>query len=286
MRKFFGIAVIGISLLWGLCCAVYSPDDLLFANIMFWVMGVPLFIFGQIIRTSKAAFKKQGKRWVGIYVFFFCIVPFIFYFYEFYYDLKETVFIDEQFIIYEPSSGMLGDLSLGGLLILLGLVGARFLKPDLKRKGLLNGAIFSSALLLIGFNYLMFSDYRGVHEDNGLISSNWQGNVKQISFKEMERIELKPDIHYASLSNTSDETRFVWELIFHPIHEEAVVYYYSMLTETGLEETAAIKKLALEKNIPFQVAQMNPKTLEMFDFDLKWEKLEKKRYYELFEVRD
>lgn len=285
MRKFVGIVIIAFSLILGLACAILFHQEIIVANILLWIISLPLYIIGQIIRSSKSEFKRQGKRWVGIYLFFFFILPLLIYLNGFYNDLKETTLIDEQFIIYESSSGMLGEFAIGGFVILIFLFGARFLNPGLKRKGLLNSIIIGTVIFLIGFNYLMFSDYRGIHEEKGLVSSNWQGETQMISYDEIESIYLEPYVHYASLSNTSDETRFVWEVIFQPSHQkEEVVYRFAMLTETGLEQTVAIKKIALENDIPFMIGEMNQETLQFLNDDLEYEGLEKERYYELFQV--
>ena len=277
MRKLVGIVIIAFSLLMGLACAIVFHEDIIVSKIMFWIISLPLYIIGQIIRTSKYQFKQQGKGkyWVANYIYFFFILPLLFYFYEFYNDLKETTFIDEQFIIYEPSSGMLGDLSFGGFIILIFLFGARLLNPDLKRKGLLNSIIIGTVLFLIGFNYLMFSDYRGVHEENGLLSSNWKGEMQMIPYDEIESVYLEPYVHYANLSNSSDETRFVWQLTFQPSRQKEVVYHFGMLTESGLEETMEIKKRALKNDVDFIVGEMNQETLKWFDLDLELEGLKK-----------
>lgn len=58
-----------------------------------------------------------------------------------------------------------------------------------------------------------------------------------------------------------------------------------MLTESGLEETLAIKNLVLENSVPFIIGEMNQKTLEWFNHDLEYEELEKERYYEIFQVK-
>lgn len=284
MRKVVGIGIIAFSSFFGLACAIAFHHETVVATIMLGLIGLPLYISGQIIRTSKYEFKQQGSRWIGIYLFFFFILPLLIYLNELYSDLKETTFIDEQYIIYEPSSGMLGELSMGGFVILISLIGARFLNPDLKRKGLLNSIILGTVIILIGFNYLMFSDYRGIHEEKGLISSNWKGKKQLISYDEIESVYLEPYVHYASLSNTSDDTRFVWTLTFQPSHQKELIYAFSLLTESGLEETIAIKNLALENNIHFNIREMNQETFQFFNEGLEYEELEKERYYELFQV--
>lgn len=286
VRKIVGIVIIAFSLLLGLFCAINFLEQIVVANIILWLISLPLYISGQIIRTSRSKFKQQGKGWVASYLFFFFIIPLLIYLNIFYEELKETIFIDEQFVLYEPASGKLGKFSLGGfIVILIFLFGARFLNPDIKRKGLLNAIIIGTIIFLIGFNYLMFSDYRGIHEEQGLVSSNWRGEEKIISFDEWESVYLEPYVHYASLSNTSDETRFVWKVIFQTDHSKEVVYHFNMLTKSGLEETIAIKELVMDKKVPFIIGEMNQETLAFFNNDLEYEELEKERYYELFQVK-
>lgn len=284
VRKLLGVVIIALSLVLGLSCAIFFQEDMVFANIIFWIISVPLYISGQIIRTSKSEFKHRGKRWVFIYIFFFWIFPLLIYLYDYYNDFKESIFLDE-FITYEPSSGMLGDLSLGVFLILITLFAVRFLNPDLKQKGLFNIIIIGTAIFLIGFNYYMFSDYRGIHKEKGLVSSDWKGERHITSYEEIERVYLKPYVHYVNLSNTSDETRFVWKVIFQPRNQNEVVYHFQM-TESNLEQTIDIKKIAIENDISFLIEDMNQETLKWFNLDLELEELEKDRYYGLFQVNN
>lgn len=287
MRKFFGIIIIICSVLLGFACAIVLPDDVIIATMIFWIISVPLYIMGQIIRTSKYEFKNRGKRWVSLYTYFFFILPLLIFLYGYFDDLKKNKLADEKFIIYESSSGLLGELSVGFLVLLIFLFAARFLNPGLKRKGLLNITIMVTVIFSIGFNYLMFNDYRGIHEEKGLVSSNWKSESNIISYEEIESVKLEPYVHYAKLSNTSDETRFVWKLTFYPRNQKSeVVYHFRMMTETNLEQTAAIKKLAMGKDIHFVTEEMSQETLKWFDFDLKLEELDKDRYYELFQLHN
>ncbi|RDW20256.1 hypothetical protein CWR48_06030 [Oceanobacillus arenosus] len=285
MRKLGGIVIIIFSLLLAFSGAISFQEDIIFASIVFWLISLPLYISGQIIRTSKSEFKHRGKHWVSIYIFFFFILPLLFYLYEFYNHLKEDTFVNEQFIIYEPASGILGDLSLGVFLILISLFAGRFLNPGLKRKGLLNAMIIGTLIFLAGFNYFIFSDYRGIHEDKGLVSSNWKGEEQIISYEEIASVHVEPYVHYANLSSRSDETRFVWKVIFQsnsPKNE--VVYHFSGMSEFRLEQTIDLRKIAMENNIPFIMGDMSQETVKWFDLDLELEELDKERYYELFQV--
>lgn len=288
MRKLIGIVIILFSLLLSLGCAITFKEDIIFANIILWIISFPLYITGQIIRTSKSEFKYRGKRWVLIYIFFFFILPLLFYFNGMYHDFKKNTFVDEQLIIYEPTSGSLGDFSLGIFMILISLFAGRFLHPELKRKGLLNTLIIATIILLVGFNYFMFADYRGIHEEKGLVSSNWKGERHIISYEEIKSVYVEPYVQYRRLSSTSDETRFAWTVTFQPNDQnnDDVIYRFAMITEFGLEQTIDMEKIALENEIPFIVGEMNQKTLEWFDLGLELEDLDKERYYELFQVNN
>ncbi|MBY0123806.1 hypothetical protein [Bacillus sp. S/N-304-OC-R1] len=287
MRKHGGIIIITFSLILALSCAIYYQEDIIIANLMFWMISLPLFISGLIIRTSKYEFKHRGKRWVSIYIFFFFILPLLIYLQANYDDFKRHTFVDEHFIVYEPASGILGDLSLGVFIILIALFACRFLNPELKRNRLLNIMIIGTIILLIGFNYLMFSDYRGIHEEKGLVSSNWKGEKHIIPYEEIDSVYVEPYVHYAGLSNTTDETRFVWKVTFQPSNQKnKVVYHFPMMLESNLEQTIEIKRIAMENDIPFIIEKMSQKTLKWFDFDLELEGLDKERYYELFQVNN
>ncbi|CAI9387262.1 hypothetical protein ACTQ5K_13270 [Niallia sp. Sow4_A1] len=287
MRKISGIVMIIISLVLAFASALSFKDDFIFANILLWVISFPLYISGQLIRTSKYEFKQRGKRWVSIYLFFFLILPLLMFLFESYQDLKETTFVDEQFITYEPASGDLGVIALVGFMILLSLFAGRFLNPGLKRKGLLNSIIIGTIVFLIGFHYFMFTDYRGIHEEKGLISSNWKGEKDIIGFEEIESVFVEPYVHYANLNIPSDDTKFSWKVIFQPNNQkEKVIYHYTLVTKSGLEEMVKIKTISQENNIPFNVGEMDQETRKWFDLDLEVEELEEERYYELFEVNN
>ncbi|HEO8421980.1 hypothetical protein [Niallia sp. FSL W8-0635] len=287
MRKISGIVMIIISLVLAFASALSFKDDFIFANILLWVISFPLFISGQLIRTSKYAFKQRGKRWVSIYLFFFFILPLLMVLFDSYQDLKETTFIDEQFITYEPASGDLGVLALVGFMILIVLFAIRFLSPGIKRKRLLNMIILGTVIFLSAFHYFMFSDYRGIHEEKGLVSSNWKGEKDIIAYEEIESVFVEPHVHYANLNRRSDETRFTWKVTFQRSNQkEDVVYQFAEVTESGLEEMVGIKKISQENNIPFIVGEMDQETRKWFDLDLELEELDEERYYDLFEVNN
>ncbi|RHW35818.1 hypothetical protein D1B33_11995 [Lysinibacillus yapensis] len=288
MKKFTGIVIIILSSLLGLFCAIGLFQEFIVAAIVFWIISFPLYIWGQKIRTTKYEFKQEGKRLIKNYIFVFFILPLAIYLFGNYSEFKENTFVDEHYIVYEPASGtLLGELSIFLFLVLVFLLAFRFLNSELKRKRLWDVIIFGTILLLIGFNVLTFSDYRGIHKEDGLVSSNWKGEKDIISFEEIESVFVEPYVHHGSLSNSSDETRFVWRVTFQPKNQEkAVAYQYRMMSESNLEQTMDIKKIAMKNDIPFIVGEMSPETFEMFVFDLEMEELDKEHYYELFQVNN
>lgn len=288
MRKIGGIVIIIISLVLALSSALNFQEDFIFANILLWGISLPLYISGQIMKTSKSEFKHRGKRWIFIYLFFFFILPLLVYLHVSYQDFKESIFVDDQFIIYESASNKLGVISLVGFIILIFLFAGRFLNPGLERKGLLNVIIIGTVIFLIGFNYFMFSDYRGIHKEKGLISSNWKGEKDIVPYEEMEGVFVEPYVHYAYFSKTSsDETRFSWKVIFQPSNnKKEVVYHFPIVTESSLEQMIDIEKIAQENHLPIIVGEMDQETRKWFDFDLELEGLNEARYYQFFQVNN
>lgn len=285
MRKISGIAIILISIFIGLGCALTFGDGLIVSVIILLFISLPLYIFGHITRTSVAEFKQKGKRWISIFTFLFFILPLTIHLYGSYDEYKRSIFADEQFIIYRSVSGELGKLSLIALLVLIVLLAARFLNPILKKKGLLNFLIIGVSIFLIVFSYFMFSDYRGVHQEQGLVSSTWKGEKTVISYQDIDSIQIEPYVHYASSTNSSDETNLRWSITFkHNNKQNEVVYHFYKIDEENLEHTIQIKELAMQNDIPFIVGKMNEDTYKWLKFDLELEELDRERYYKLFGV--
>lgn len=96
--------------------------------------------------------------------------------------------------------------------------------------------IIGTLIFYIGFNYFMFSNYRGIHKVKELVFSNWKGEKHIITYEEIDCVYVEPYVHYAKLSNTSDETEFVWRMTFQPSNQKnKIVYHFSMQPESNLE---------------------------------------------------
>lgn len=279
MRKFVGTVIIIFSLLLAFVCAVGYGDFLLFANIVFWVISLPIYIFGQIIRTSKYEFKMSGGQWVRTYIYFFLILPLLFHLYIFYGTLKKATFDDEKYIFFENDYSSLGSINLVFWAILIFLMGALFLNNP-QKKGKLYALIIVTATLTIGFSYFMFSEYRALHEELGLVSQDWKGNKYTVPYEELESVYLDAYNTYGRGSDT------YWRLTFQPKNQPEIKYAYPDFSEYSLESIIDVKEIVIGKGVPFIVRRMNEETFDMFDFLLELEDLDKKRYYDLFQINN
>ncbi|CAM4224656.1 hypothetical protein [Lederbergia lenta] len=286
MRKKIGIFLIVFSLLLALGSLIEFEEDMAFSIFTLFCVSLPLYILGQFLRTSKMEMKRKGKHWLAIYVFCVIILPLIFYTYEKYEDMKWNTISDGKLILYEASSGNLGQLSLGFLLVLLLLIPIRLFSPELKRKRLMSIIIIGIIFIYGGFQYMMWSDYRGVHAEQGLITQKWNGQKHIQSFNEMERIYVQPNLHIGKLSDPSDETQFMWKLIFTNKNGENIIYSYRGLSKNVLDSALQIKGIASKEQITFEVEQMSEKEREWFDFELMLQELEEEPFYHFFEVED
>jgi len=279
VRKFVGIVIIIFSLLLAFTCAICYGDFLLFSNFVFWVISLPIYILGQIVRTSKYEFKMSGGQWVRTYIYFFLILPLLFHLYIFYSTLKEVTFKDEKYIYFEDDYSFLGSLNFGFWIILVFLMGALFLGNP-QKKGKLYSLISLTATLTIGFSYFMFSEYRGLHEELGLVSQDWRGNKYTVPYEELEGVYLDAYNTYGRGSDT------YWRLTFQPKNQPEIKYAYPNFDEDALESIIDVKEIVIGMGVPFIVRRMDEETFDMFDFLLELEDLDKKRYYDLFQINN
>ena len=278
MRKFFGYVILIVSLLLGLMLAVLYGEAIIFTCIFFWLICIPMYSWSKYLRSTKYEFKTKIRDSLKRYIYFLFIIPMLFHIGLFYLELKEKAFIDEKYIKYELSASFIGEINFFFILLCGFLFGMRFMS-DFKRKRLLNVLIICSAILFIGFSYFTFSEYRGIHEELGLISSNIKGEKNIIPYEEIESVHVVPYMSYSRRN-----TNFVWEIIFQVRNQNKEVYQYIDINKSNLERTFQIKDIVTEKGIPFEVREMNADTLEWFDWELDMDNLDKERYYELFQI--
>lgn len=284
MRKYIGVFIIIFSFIIAIgALAEFNPTPIT-STIVLLVISLPLYILGQVVRTSKEELKRRGMLWIKIFVFCLIILPLIFYSYEQYEDMKWHAIDDGKYIFYEPSSSKLGSLSLLFLMALLLLIPIRFFSPEIKRKRLINTIIIVTIFLYGGFRYYTWLDYRGVHQELGLISQNWAGKQSIQSFDQMEAIYVEPGYRRGSISDPTDETEFIWKMIFMNKNGKSTSYSFRSLSKDVLDNAFQMKALAEKKDIPFIVNEMSKKEREWFDVELELKKWEKEPFYLFFEI--
>ncbi len=284
IKKYIGIIFLVFSLVFAFGALSEFEENMTASIFILFLVSLPLYLLGQLMRTSWTDFKKKVKRWLAIYVYCIIIVPLIFYSYETYEERKQKAISDGEYILYEPGASELSSLSLVFMLALLLFISIRFFSPDLKRKRLLTGIIIGTVFLYSGFQYVMWSDYRGIHQDLGLVSHSWTGKRTVKSFDEIKGIYVQPSVHKAKLSDPTDETEFTWKLIFVDHHNEKVEYHFRSLSKDSLEAAQQIKGIAQDSQILFRVNDMSDQIFKWFDFELELKELDKEPFYQFFEV--
>ncbi|MFC5591214.1 hypothetical protein ACFPRA_20235 [Sporosarcina soli] len=284
MRRIFGILLIIFSLFIALGGLLTLGEDYKASLFGIFFISLPLYMVGHIVRTNMWQAKQKGLRWIWAYIYVVGIVPALFLSYEGYEDLKEQTFSNNYFLLFESTStDYIGGLSIGFILLLLLL----FLFPFYETTRKIRRFIAIAAVVVTGayvsYQYMMWADYRGIHEINGLVTHHWNGEEQIVPYEEIAQIAVQPHVKYARSKRPSDKTFFEWRLIFMTEKDE-IITYRLWLNDISLSKGNRMKQLAHSKNIPFHVIPMTEKEHEEFDFQLELKKLDSQPYYLFFEV--
>jgi hypothetical protein len=283
MKRIVGILLIIFSLFIALGGLLTIQEDFIASMFGIFVIGMPIYAVGQIVRTNVYQAKLNGFRWMWAYVYAVVIVPALFLSYEGYEDLKEQTFSNSHFLLFESNATNIGSLSIGFILLLLLLFAFPFYETTLKIKRIIGISAVVVTGVYVGYQYMMWADYRGIHEVDGLVTHHWNGEEQIVPYEEIVQIVVQPYVKYARLGDRTDETYFASSLIFITENEEQITYRL-WLNDDNLSKGNRMKQLAHSKNIPFGVIPMTEKQREEFDFQLQLEKLDKEPYYLFFEV--
>jgi len=285
MKKIVGILLIGCSLL---IAYVNWPVDLstifIYALILISV-SIPIYLAGHLLRTSKKVFVSNWLRWLIAYLAIVIISPVLFITMNHYEELKFQTFSTDQFILFGSSAGgNLDGLSLLFVLVLIIMIFYRIFNEDIRRKWILTLLIVITFITYGTYQYTMWIDYRGIHEDEGLVMHKWNGAEGSIPWEEVTQITIEPFIHYAKLSNTSSETHISWAMNFHSNTNKPVRYRFPNLSNSDLEIGNRVKQLAHVKSIPFVVLEMSKEERKWFDLELELNKLVAEPFEDFFQV--
>lgn len=284
MKRKFGIILIGFSLFIALGCILTLEEDFAASVFGIFVISLPIYAVGQIVRTNARKAKENGFRWLWAYIYVVVLVPALLLSFEGYEDLKEQTFSNSHFVLFETiASDNIGGLSIGFILVLLLLFAFPFYETTRRIKSVIAIAAVVVTGIYAGYQYMMWADYRGVHEVDGLVTHHWNGKEQIVPYDDIIEIVVQPYVKYAAISDPTDETYFAWRLIFITEYDEQITYRL-WLDDDSLAKGNRMKKLAYAKNIPFYVLQMTEKQRDEFDFQLQLKELDKQPYYLFFEV--
>lgn len=285
MRNFIGIILIGVSIV-----IAYVNLQILLKNILTYIfiilfISFPLYLIGHLMRSTFKILKEKLMIWSAAYAFIALIIPLLFGSYTHYEQLKSESF-NNHFILFEHSSTVNGGgISLGCMLLALLFISIRMFSTDIRRKWIPNLLI---AVTLIGYGislYVLWEDYRGIHADKGLVTHKWNSVEESVPWKNVTRIYIDPYVHYASLSDTSDETHISWAMVIEYNSNEEVLYRFPNLYEHDLFIGNQIKGIAQDNDIPFLITKMTEEEREWYEFELDLEDLPKEPFHEFFQFK-
>ncbi|GKV54138.1 hypothetical protein NCCP2222_00850 [Sporosarcina sp. NCCP-2222] len=282
MNKRVGMFLVILSLLISVGTLLDISSDFNAALIGVFLIGLPLYILGQMIRVGRDQFRKSGILYIWGFIYCLVIVPALFLSLDGYEELKRETFANQHFILYESYSEASGaDLTIGFIILILLIFTFPFM--DLPKRGKwIAGSL--SILIVIGFisyQYIMWSDYRGIHAEQGLLSHSWKGETETISYDDIREITVLPTVKYASISDPTDDTYFYWKMTFLTVDNQETTYTFH-LSEEDINISTRIQQVANEHHIPFVIYQMNKKTKEEFTFQLNLNELNKEPFYSFF----
>lgn len=284
MRRIFGILLIIFSLFIALSGVLTIEEDFAASLFGIFVISIPIYAAGHIVRTNLWMAKQNGFKWMWAYVYVIILAPALFLSYEGYEDVKELTFSNSHFLLFETTAtDHIGGLSIGFILLLLVLFCFPFYETTREIKGIIAIAAVVVTGIYAGYQYMMWADYRGIHKVNGLVTHHWNGEEHIVPYDEIVQIAVQPFVRYASLGDPTDETQFGWRLIFLTKYEEQITYRL-WLHDESIAKGNRMKELAHSYNIPFGVIPMTEKQRKEFDFQLELNDLQKQPYYLFFEV--
>lgn len=285
MKSKFGILLIGLSIVIGFSSVLTIFPNLIALLFVLVCVSVPLYLLGHLLRTNPKMMKVKWKLWMSAYLFIIIIIPTLFYTMTNYEKLKELTLSSEQFILFDSASeNSFSGLSFVFAILLLVLISIRLFSADIQRKWIVNLLIGMTVLVYVSFQYIMWDDYRGIHETEGLVNHKWNGDEYSIPWHEVEKVTVTPYIKYAKLNRPEDDTYISWKMTFTAKYGEVIVYRFSSLYEDHLQKGIRVKEIATAKQTPFIVSKMSEKERKWYELELELNELQREPFDVFFEV--
>lgn len=285
MKNFIGKILIGLSIVIAYVNLQSLPENILTYILIIILVSFPLYIIGHRLRRTLIIFKEKVIIWSFAYAFVALLIPLLFFSYTQYEKLKSDTF-NEHFILFESTSSVNGGgISLGFMLFLILFVSIRIFSSDIRRKWIPNLLIIITLIAYSTSLYVLWEDYRGIHADRGFVTNKWNGVEESIPWENVSRIYIDPYVHYASLSNTSDETHISWTMVIESSSKKDMLYRFQNLSENDLHIGNQIKEIAKDNNIQFIVNRMTEDERKWYEFELDLEKLPKTDFHVFFQFK-
>ncbi|QUW22986.1 hypothetical protein JSQ81_05275 [Sporosarcina sp. Marseille-Q4063] len=140
-------------------------------------------------------------------------------------------------------------------------------------------------VMLITFSsmlYVLWNDYRGIHETEGIVTSRWTGAEEQIKWEQIESVTITPYMKKRQKGKYRYDLSFTWNFLFVETNGSRTEFEKMGLSEYHLYEARAVKDKIVKENIPLLVVEMDDKTRKYYETDLDIHKLNRKKFDEFF----
>ena len=247
------------------------------------IMAYPLYILGQWMRIGTRDFKVKYLRFTVAYFQFVILIPSMFILYADYLEIKGETLSRENYLWFQLTSSpdVAGWLTLVFIIFVVSVMpkiifGWSYGGKKLTLFVVVMFLTFSSSL------YVLWNDYRGIHETEGIVTSSWIGAGEQIKWEEIESVTMTPYVKKRSLNQHRFELLFTWEFSFVEADGSRTEFEKWGLSENGLNQSREVRDKIVEENIPLLFVEMDDKTRKYYELDLDIEKLDRAEFDEFF----
>lgn len=247
------------------------------------IIAYPLYIIGQWLRIGTEDFKVKYLRFTAAYFQFTIMIPTIFIMYDEYLKIKGGTLSRDDYLWFQITSSP----DVHGLLTLVFIVFVLSVMPKTLFGWSFGGKKLTLFVIVmfIAFSsllYVLWNDYRGIHEAEGIVTSRWTGAEEQIKWEDIESVTITPYIKRRVANEYGDELLFAWEFLFVEADGSRTEFEDWDLSEYSLKRSREVRDKIVEENIPLLFVEMDDNTRKYYESDLDIHKLNRAEFDEFF----
>ena len=283
IKKFLGIILIGAGVIIGFTSTGLVFSDGLINILLMIIIGYPLYIIGQWMRIGTEDFKVKYLRFTAVFFQFLILIPTIFLLYDEYLKIKGGTLSREDYLWFQITSSP----NVAGLLTIVFIVFVLSVMPKTLFGWSFGGKKLTLFVIVMfiafsSFLYVLWNDYRGIHETEGIITSRWTGAEEQIKWEEIDSVTITPYIKRRVANEFGDELLFAWKFLFVEADGSRTEFEDWDLSEYSLNQAQGVRDKIVEENIPLLFVEMDDETRKYYESDLDIHKLNRTEFDAFF----